>query len=333
MTEILKKLDLFQQVTDFELEFLSRYLVEKTYNSGEVILHQGSRGGDLYLIQSGEVSVNVTLPGDITREATRLGTGQIFGEVTFLANALITATITAEGSRVECIIFYRKILEMLRVAFPGAAYKIEHAIAMQVNVKLLQNLERITSLLRSIPEKYVIPSEHALYLPNGRSRSKPVDINSINRDLIKNMNFFQELSATEVETLLPLMNARYYDKGYQFSTEDKAPRTINLVCSGAVMLFIKQNDQLRKSVAVSGIGELFIQNFFSYEFRTVAKYVSCEESIILELSYEEYCKLETTHPAIFYAISRHIHCTIAASLYIVNRQFVRINSEYKDLLI
>jgi hypothetical protein len=101
---------------------------------------------------------------------------------------------------------------------------------------------------------------------------------------------------------------------------------------GAAMLFIKKDGTLQKSIAVSGIGELLVQNFLFENFRQVAEYVTCEKSVIVELDFEKYEALKKEHPAIFYAISQNLHTTIVDSLYIVNREFVRINSEYKALL-
>jgi len=327
---MIKNVDLLHDLTETELTFLSDYLTKKIYSPGEVILHQGTSYSDLYIIESGEVSVSVILPGNTTIEATRLTSGQIFGEVAFLAHTLITATIAAVGT-VECIVFYGKILNMLRIAYPETAYKIELAIAKQTNSKLTGNLVRIKELLRTIPVKYRTVSQHAQYLPDPTAMVEEVEATSINRELIKHMDFFLELTEDETTYLLSFMSACKYDKGYRFNTKN-APGKLGLICSGAIMLFITDGQKLLKSLAVSGVGELFMQNFLSQEFGLIATYVTCEKSITLELTVENYMRLRECNPYIFYAISQHIHGTIAGSLYIVNRQFVRMNSEYKDLL-
>lgn len=330
ITNKLKNLPFFAQLSDDELGFLNHYLYEHTFAAGQVILRQGARGGDLYLIKSGIVSVCVTLPGDTQREAARLHDGHIFGEVAFLASDPITAGVTAIETSV-CIVFYHQVMKMLRIAFPDMAFKIEQAIARQTSDKLISNINRILTLLNRIPavsEQLL----HTVKLPIANSQYRDIDIYSLREELIHRIGFFKDLKQQETDLIIELMRARVYDKGYEFKHQDESSRKIALVYSGAVMLFIKEQQHLRKSIAVMGFGSLFLQCFFTQELNQCASYVTCEQSILLELDYELYERLRDTNPSCFYAISHFIHSTIAASVYIVNRQFIRMTCEYSDLM-
>lgn len=330
---IVHKLDgipFFAELNDEELAFLTNYLCEKTYEAGEVILHQGSHGGDLYLISSGLVSVHVSLPGDIQREATKLGTGQIFGEVSFLTNDPITASIIAV-EKSTFIIFYFKVLAMLRVAYPHMAYKIESAIARLTTDKIVSNINRIRDLLNKVPHVVQQQSKHVVKLPIATATFSDVNIYDLKREFINHLSFFANLQQEDADFLLQHMQAWKYDQGYELSPKDKSTRKISIIYSGAVMLFIKEKQQMKKSIAVIGFGNMFVQNFVAPELNELATYVTCEKSVILEIDYSFYEKLYELNPACFYAISQILHCTVASSVYILNRQFVRINCEYSDL--
>ena len=326
----LKGIPFFSELNDDELAFLVNYLGERTYEAGEIILHQGTHGADLYLINSGIVSVHVALPGDIQREATRLIAGQIFGEVSFLTNDPITASIIAV-EKSSFIIFYFKVLEMLRVAYPHMAYKIEASIARQTTAKIVSNINRIRDLLKKLPKGTQEQSKHIVKLPVVNATFSDQDTSKLRRDFIDHLAFFSHLGKEDIDFLLEHIQAWRYDQGYELSPPDKSRRKISVIYSGAVMLFIKEKEQMKKSIAVIGFGNLFVQNFFAPELNELATYVTCENSIILEIDYQFYEKLEEINPTCFYAISQVLHCMITSSVYIVNRQFVRINCEYSDV--
>ncbi|KTC75335.1 cNMP binding domain-containing protein [Legionella birminghamensis] len=320
----------FEQLTQDELLFLSDYIKEQLFPQGKTILRQGRIGGDLYLIRDGLVSVWIALPGDYTKEATTLQPGQFFGEVAFLAHAPFTANIIAEVDTF-CFVLTQDVLLMLRVAAPQIAYKIEKAIAAQTAEKIVANFNHMTQLFRQLPEEYWV-SAHARHLPNPQARGETLSIEGLDLEHLARLSFFREMDREQLMYLLKRMSICCYDRGYRFVTDNSDNRRLALIYSGAVMLFFKENGKLQKAIAVFGVGELFMENFFLAEFRKHANYVTCEKSIVLELDDEAYFQLQQARPELFYLISQYIHRGIARSVYIVNRQFIRIDSEYHDLL-
>ena len=328
----LDQLVFFNKLDSNEIAYIYPYIEENKYKKDEVILEQGAQGGDLYLIISGTVSISVILPGDYKMDVATLSPGQVFGEVTFLSNSHATASVVAQQS-CKCFVIYHKLLQMLRIANPQIAFKLEQEIANQTARKISSNIHSILNLMKGIPDEFLIHSEHALYLENVAAYSKILDPDSLNSKHLSHLSFFAELTKEQCLYLLSLMTIKSYEKGYRFLDKMEKPlQKIGLLYSGAVMFFMKENNQLKKSLAVIKVGEIFLQNFIFADFCEVADYVAYEDSIVLELDIQEYQKLRHSHPAIFYTISKAMNREIAKSVYIVNRQFVRISSEYYTLI-
>lgn len=330
---ILEKLQFFAVLDSDEKSFLSNYIEEKKFKKGEVILPQGRQNEDLYLIIAGKVSVDIILPGeDYKKNITELGKGQVFGEVSFLTDSQSTASIKAKESCI-CLVFSRKTLEMLRVAQPEIAYKIEQEITNQAASKVIININSILDFLKNIPKDPHYPFDHTLYLENKAAEKYNLKLSDLTLDEIRLDSFFPRLTKEQKTHLLSMMAIKSYDKGYRFSEKEAETRKIGFIYSGAIMFFIKNNKKLKKSIAVLAIGELFLQNFLNEDFQQVADFLTCENTILFELDLKTYEALKISDPPLFYAISEKINRNIASAVYIVNRQFLRINCEYNQTII
>jgi len=90
----LRRISLFDSLSNEELEQLGAALLPVPFASGEVLTRQGAEAHWLYIILSGTVSVRVRHE-DIDREVARLGPGQFFGEMGLLTGEVRTATVIA----------------------------------------------------------------------------------------------------------------------------------------------------------------------------------------------------------------------------------------------
>ncbi|MEW6031026.1 MAG: cyclic nucleotide-binding domain-containing protein [Chloroflexota bacterium] len=89
-----QKIHLFHDLTEDDLTRMAEIVDEKTYEAGEVIIEQGSRGESFYLIHSGRVKVTRrTDKGEV--ELAVLVRNDYFGEEEILSNRPRTASITA----------------------------------------------------------------------------------------------------------------------------------------------------------------------------------------------------------------------------------------------
>lgn len=329
--EALQKIAFFKELNSSECAFLSPFLCQKNYVKDEVILQQGRQTDDLYLLLEGRLALWITLPGDITKKATELFPGDLIGEVAFLAAApLIGRIICEEESR--CLVFPRPILAMLRIAYPKTAYKIEHAIALQMASKVITNINYINELLQKLPDRSLCQSGHARHLAHKFAQCQLADVHDHSYQHLLDLQLFPDLSTKEAENLLASFSYYHYDKGYRFNEHARGQRKLMIINSGAVMLFLKNGDELQKSIAVFGIGEACLHNFYTPDLQQKADFVTCERTTILELDYACYMNLQEANPCSFYQLSRYIHHALANLVYVVNRQFIRIGSEYMDLL-
>jgi len=97
---VLRTAELFQALSEEEIDQLADDLRYSPYSAAEVLTRQGSEGHDLYFIHRGEVSIRVGA-GGAEREVAFLGPGQFFGERSLMTGEPRSATTVARTD-VEC---------------------------------------------------------------------------------------------------------------------------------------------------------------------------------------------------------------------------------------
>ncbi len=100
--EALRQVWLFSELTDDQLESLSSFTFNKSFEPGDLIVEEGQTGNGLYVIVSGNVEV---LKGDLTANPQVLakrGAGDVFGEMALLGEWPRTASVRALDP-VECL--------------------------------------------------------------------------------------------------------------------------------------------------------------------------------------------------------------------------------------
>ncbi|MBI2785147.1 MAG: cyclic nucleotide-binding domain-containing protein [Legionella longbeachae] len=311
--------------------FICPFLERRYYKPNELIVLQGTCGSDLYLLKEGIVSVLVAMPGNAPLEISQLEKGKLFGEVSFFSHTLITATLIARTD-CECVILSSDSFTMLKIGFPETAYNIEQATLKQTADKIYSNLQVLSGLFATVPEHFHQRPNHAEDLPNPNATCRDLSLQDIDKALLSNLNFFQRLSNNQTAFLLHRILIKDYDKGYVFQNKKQPLKRIAIIYSGAVMLFLKKEDTLQKSIAVLGTGELFLPAFSRECFRQLNQYVTCEKTILLELDYAYYEQLHKENPAVFYEISHAICNMKTGAVYHGNRQFVRLKTEYHGLM-
>lgn len=98
------------------------------YGAGEPIVRQGERTAEMFIVQSGEVSVQREEPGAVPIEVARLGAGAFFGEMALMTGELRMATVRA---RSECSLIGidQKAFKAVLESSPELAALISRAIA------------------------------------------------------------------------------------------------------------------------------------------------------------------------------------------------------------
>lgn len=140
MFKLIEHVEIFKGLTHQELLTLLESADKCTFESGDIIVKQGSSGGFLYVIIEGQVVVTKSSPTTPQIELARLEAGSSFGEMSLVDNELRSATVVA-----------KRACTLLRLN--------ENACSSQpiVSAKIFRNIARILSTrLRNMDEIYAL---------------------------------------------------------------------------------------------------------------------------------------------------------------------------------
>jgi small-conductance mechanosensitive channel len=93
--EELRRLDLFSVLDDEQVQRVAGGAISRTFYPDDVLVEEGTKGSSLFIITSGAVQVTRRSPKKTEVEVTRLGAGDVIGEMSLLTGELRTATVTA----------------------------------------------------------------------------------------------------------------------------------------------------------------------------------------------------------------------------------------------
>ena len=94
--DLLRKVPLFSDLENRELEQIAESFKQRTFDAGAVIAEEGKGGVGFFVIESG--TARVTVKGE---ERVTLGPGSYFGEVALIDDGARTATVVAD-SELRC---------------------------------------------------------------------------------------------------------------------------------------------------------------------------------------------------------------------------------------
>jgi CRP/FNR family transcriptional regulator, cyclic AMP receptor protein len=121
--ELLRKVGLFSDLDDKDLQSLAEEFNERSFSQGETIALEGAGGLMFFVVESGEASVEVH-----GEEVATLGPGDSFGEVALIDRRPRTATVTATSDLRTYglpVFVFRPFVE----ARPQVAWKLLEAMA------------------------------------------------------------------------------------------------------------------------------------------------------------------------------------------------------------
>lgn len=124
----LKGVAVFQPLTDAERLELAERLTVAPFRRGEVITRQGNEAHYLYIVIKGDAEVRVATPDGIGKVVSKLGAGQVFGEMGLLTGAPRTATVTALTDTV-CYRLDKEVFKDVLMRRPAIAEEMSHLLA------------------------------------------------------------------------------------------------------------------------------------------------------------------------------------------------------------
>ena len=108
IVELLRKIDIFSKLREYELDSMARYCEFKEFKKGKAIFSQGSPANELYVLERGRVGI-ISLTGADDVAIASIAPGESFGELDYLGQSERSAAAFAEEDSVLLV-------------FPAAGY-------------------------------------------------------------------------------------------------------------------------------------------------------------------------------------------------------------------
>jgi CRP-like cAMP-binding protein len=145
-TNRLKELKIFGDLKDFEWEELSKIVIEKNYEDGDIIFNQGDESSELYILLKGAVDLQIKLApqlGETTIYPVKLG--EIFGEFAFLNPSPRSATARCM-KRTTVAVVDKNAFDDLCKSFPDIGI----GFYKYVTGQLVERLRRMNDYVRDV---------------------------------------------------------------------------------------------------------------------------------------------------------------------------------------
>lgn len=168
-SELIQDNFLFKNLNFEEAQNLARICRQVSYSKGETIIEENSLGQALYLVESGEVRV-VKGEGAGSREITRLGPGQLFGEMSLVEDELTSASVIA-ASEVRLLVIHRNEFEDLLAKNQALALKVYKSFCKTLSERLRKTTREL-SRLEQAPAGKKKPVSRAKAKKGRKSRSR-----------------------------------------------------------------------------------------------------------------------------------------------------------------
>lgn len=151
---VLKQADIFDELTNTQLELIASICTERHYQAGDVIFEENTPGDELYIIANGEVEIQVD-PALIGKEPSTglytiatLRRGQSFGEVSLVDQGLRSAGARCSQQDTHLIVIPRDKLMLLCDTYSQLGYRLMRNLAADLAMKIrhtdLQVREQLT---------------------------------------------------------------------------------------------------------------------------------------------------------------------------------------------
>ncbi len=110
---MLSSFSFFQALDEKSLKAIISHLAVRSFESGEIILHKGAPGKNLYIIASGRAAL--LNPEEV--QFASLGRGELFGEMSILNDQPVSATVKALEP-MKTFLLPKKDLQQLMLQYP-----------------------------------------------------------------------------------------------------------------------------------------------------------------------------------------------------------------------
>jgi diguanylate cyclase (GGDEF)-like protein len=143
----LKKVSIFSDCTDKELEAVAAGLAEKKVAAGETIFCEGDVGSELFIVKQGLVKIALRASDGSEKELARFQPGNFFGEMSIVDDAPRSATCQAVADSVLYRMHERDYYRVLENQ-PRAAIKIMYKMLNTIAQRLKATSHFVADMVR-----------------------------------------------------------------------------------------------------------------------------------------------------------------------------------------
>jgi CRP/FNR family cyclic AMP-dependent transcriptional regulator len=158
----LKQSEIFDQLTQTQLEMVANLCQEITCSEGQTIFEEYSSSKELYIIVHGQVDILIS-PGTIGEKENKdlpkkesviatLKRGQNFGELALVDEGLRSATAKAMQKDTRLLIIPREKLLTLCETYPQLGYRLMYNLAADLTMKIRNTDNKIREKLLYTPK-------------------------------------------------------------------------------------------------------------------------------------------------------------------------------------
>ena len=133
LTQILRNVELFDGLTESELNEVAAICDEKRFHRGDIIAKQGEPGDEFFIVTQGYVEVLLEEP---RRAVVNLGPGQLIGEMAVVDQGPRSATVQAVEESTVVQVIGRDKFDALCLKNTRIGYVVIRNIAADLSFKL-----------------------------------------------------------------------------------------------------------------------------------------------------------------------------------------------------
>lgn len=145
----LKKQILLSDLSDNEIEELSKKVIQESYPKGKNIFKEGDSTKGIYLIRKGKIEISKITPDGWKQTLAALKDGHFFGELSLIEDKKIHGADAVALENTEVFLIKKEDFKELEQSNPLLMYKIMKTIAKVASRNVHSMNERLVKLLIS----------------------------------------------------------------------------------------------------------------------------------------------------------------------------------------
>lgn len=202
-----KKVPIFSFLSDDEIKKIVNLIDKKTYQKGEIILHEGDISNTLYIVNEGKIKLSkFTLDGK--EQIIRIiSSGEFFGELNLFTENNVNNFTAYAISDVELCTLIKRNMDEILLKYPQISLKILKEVSkrLQETENLAQNLAtndieiRIAYMLQEFIEKYGSETKKGIKIDCPINREEMANYTGVSRETIsRKLRKFADLGIIEL---------------------------------------------------------------------------------------------------------------------------------------